>query len=137
MGRKESIMETTTKFNNLPIIEVEAILNFTPHKAGFFNMDDNTLLLEVEKEETPIRVESNSVITAYLKLGDIYIPQTETVYGEVIGLPEEKEGVKLIVSGMVRSALKEKGIIRNDILVPGMQFRNEAGQVVGCYALDK
>nr|DAJ45062.1 MAG TPA: hypothetical protein [Caudoviricetes sp.] len=100
-------------------------------------MDDNTLLLEVEKEETPIRVESNSVITAYLKLGDIYIPQTETVYGEVIGLPEEKEGVKLIVSGMVRSALKEKGIIRNDILVPGMQFRNEAGQVVGCYALDK
>jgi hypothetical protein len=135
MGRKESIMEQQQ--TQLPIIEVEAILNFTPHKAGFFNMDDNTLLLEVEKEETPIRVESNSVITAYLKLGDIYIPQTETVYGEVIGLPEEKEGVKLIVSGMVRSALKEKGIIRNDILVPGMQFRNEAGQVVGCYALDK
>lgn len=47
-------MEQQTQFNNLPVIEVEAILNFTPHKAGFFNMDDNTLLLEVEKEETPI-----------------------------------------------------------------------------------
>jgi hypothetical protein len=48
-------------------------------------------------------------------------------YGEVTGLPEERPGVVLLVSGMVRAALPE----RMDLASPGGLVR-EDGRVIGC-----
>lgn len=60
------------------------------------------------------------------------VPITENVFGEVEGLPEEKEGVKYIVSGLIASALKGK---RKDLLVPSEQIRDSEGRIIGCKSL--
>lgn len=49
-------------------------------------------------------------------------------FGEVKDLPEPREGVKFIVSGMVRSALPE----RKDLVSPGGLVRDSDGRVIGC-----
>ena len=48
-------------------------------------------------------------------------------YGEVEGLPEEKEDTFYIVSQLVRSALPD----RKDLLSPAGLVRDEAGRIIG------
>lgn len=52
----------------------------------------------------------------------------QTTFGEVEDLPEPSEGVLLIVSGMVRTALPN----RKDLVSPGDMLRDEKGNVTGC-----
>ena len=54
-----------------------------------------------------------------------------TVYGPVEGLPEEREGVWLIVSLVVKQASPD----RKDLLSPGALVRNAEGQPIGCQGL--
>ena len=60
------------------------------------------------------------------KLGEI--PVFEVTFGEVQDIPEPKEGVYYIVSGMVLSAASD----RTDLVAPGDLVRNEEGQPIGC-----
>ena len=61
------------------------------------------------------------------------IPMVRTCYGEVVGLPEEKQGVVLyIVSSLVRAALPH----RKDLASPAKLIRNEKGEIIGCGALE-
>ena len=54
-----------------------------------------------------------------------------TAYGEVIDLPDPSDGVYLIVSGLVRSAVPG----RADVVSPGDLARDGAGVVIGCRGL--
>ena len=132
MGRKESIMETTTQLQ-MELMEVEAI-NLTPHPIGFVD-ESNQPLLTVPTT-TVARVSAQTTTVGYFVINGVQIPRTHTVYGEVEGLPDPTPGVIYIVSGMIVSALASQGIHRDDLLVPGMQVRDEQGRVIGCRSLD-
>ena len=85
---------------------------------------------------TVARVSAQTTTVGYFRINGVTVPRTHTVYGQVEGLPDPTPGVIYIVSGMIVSALASQGIHRDDLLVPGMQVRDEAGRVIGCRSLD-
>lgn len=104
---------------------MKTIVNATPHAINVVN----------EKMEVVASFEptiSVRVASTTLTIGIINgIPLDTTAFGEVEGLPQYQEGVYYIVSRLVKTALPE----RPDLLCPGQQVRNEAGQVIGCKSL--
>lgn len=98
------------------------IINLTPHDINLLLEDD----VIVFKSEGIARVQQKEVLDEYFDRVPIY----KNKYGEVEGLPEEKDGVYYIVSFVVASALKDK---RNDLLIVTKTERNEKGQIIGCY----
>ena len=103
------------------------IKNLTPHDVRVLN--DNTEVVVTLNSEGIARVSSETQVVDTLN----GVPITETVFGEVTGLPPETEGTYYIVSRMVASAASD----RRDLLVPGLQVRDEQGRVVGCKSLDR
>lgn len=103
------------------------IKNLTPHEVRILN-DNNEVVVTLNSEGIA-RVSSESKIVDTLN----GVPITETVFGEVTGLPPEAEDTYYVVSRMVASAASE----RRDLLVPGLQVRDEQGRVVGCKSLDR
>lgn len=61
------------------------------------------------------------------------IPVIGVTFGEIEGLPEEKEGTFLIVSAIVATAGRKQG--RKDLLIPSRLVRNYEGKIMGCLAL--
>ena len=51
----------------------------------------------------------------------------KAIYGDIKGLPAQKDGVFYLVSGMVLSASDRK-----DLLAPGDLVRDENGKPIGC-----
>lgn len=54
-------------------------------------------------------------------------------FGDIVDLPAKADGVKLIVSSVVLSAAKAKGLNRDDLVAPATGHKDtvrEAGQVV-------
>ena len=98
------------------------IINLTPHDINLLLEDD----VIVFKSKGIARVQQKEIIDEYFDRVPIY----KNKYGEVEGLPEEKDGVYYIVSFVVASALKDK---RNDLLIVTKTERNEKGQIIGCY----
>ena len=103
------------------------IKNLTPHDVRI--LDDNNEVVVAMVSEGIARVSSETQVVDTLN----GVPIPETVFGEVTGLPPETEGTYYIVSRMVASAASE----RHDLLVPGLQVRDEQGRVVGCKSLDR
>lgn len=104
------------------------IINMTPHTITVVSANE---VVATFPSEGVVRVASKEVV-----VGDINgIPQTATEYGAVEGLPAQTNDTIYIVSRLVLAALEKAGITRSDLRVPGMQVRNEAGQVVGCKSL--
>ena len=110
------------------------LVNKTPHPV--------TLVLENDAKITlapvlPIpRVSSHNVTTATYTISDENgiehtIVREAPVFGEVVDLPEPQEGVLYIVSMLVAA----RAANRIDLVSPGRQIRNEAGQVIGCLGL--
>ena len=65
------------------------------------------------------------------------VPLSETVFGEVEGLPEAEEGTILIVSGFVLDRVRES---RPDVFRPDTGqdcIRNEKGQIVAVRRLTR
>ena len=94
------------------------IINMTPHSVVI--VDGPTLAPSGQVA----RVSATSV-----PVGEVDgVKIVRTTFGEVVGLPESKEGVFLVVSALVRGALPS----RTDLLSPGDLVRDEKGNVVGC-----
>ena len=110
------------------------LVNKTPHPVTLVLEDGGKIVLD---PVMPIpRVSSHNVVTTnYVITDDNGVEHTITreapEFGEVIDLPEPQEGVVYIVSMLV--AARAKG--RTDLVSPGRQIRNEAGQVIGCAGL--
>ena len=57
----------------------------------------------------------------------------EVTFGEIVDLPEPVPGTTYIVSGLIPTALKARGITRNDIVSPATghpDAKRENGQIV-------
>ena len=110
------------------------LINKTPHPVTLVLKDGAKITL-APVLPTP-RVSSSSVVTATYTITDgngieHEIVREAPVFGEVVDLPEPEEGTLYIVSMLV--AARAAG--RNDLVSPGRQLRNEAGQVIGCAGL--
>ena len=59
------------------------------------------------------------------------IPVFTTVYKDIEGLPEPREGVTYVVSSLIQHALRQKGIDRQDVLSPGTGPNDSAVKAEG------
>lgn len=100
--------------------------NFTPHEINLLD-ENQQVILTIQPEETPIRLSQSTVQVD--EIAGVAI--TETQFGETQGLPEQQEGVYLIVSRLVLSANPE----RSDLLVPNQLVRDDNGRILGCQSL--
>ena len=98
--------------------------NLTPHAITIF-LDDGEVTIPASgavARVSEVRTFSGTVCG---------ITVDTVSYGKVTDLPEEEEGVALIVSAMVRAALPE----RKDLFSPGLLVRDSGGQPLGCRGL--
>lgn len=100
-------------------------INMTPHALNIIQEDGSVYTLPSSGQVA--RVETTRTV-AYVMDG---IEVFETVWGDVIGLPEFNKGDVYIVSALVAQRCK----YRTDVYSPGELVRNEAGQVIGCRGL--
>lgn len=105
------------------------IVNLTPHTVNVVATTGEEIA--TFPSEGVVRVASHEEVVGVLN----GIPETATTYGEVEGLPAQSNDTIYIVSRLVLAALEKQGITRTDLRVPGLQVRNEAGQVIGCKSL--
>ena len=110
------------------------LVNKTPHVLNLITEDGAKISLEPVLP-TP-RVSSSSVKTAAYTITDSNgikhtVIREAPVFGEVVDLPEPQEGTIYVVSMLVAA----RAVGRNDLVSPGRQLRNEAGQVIGCAGL--
>ena len=112
---------------------ITTVIDYTGRAATVHNLDVHTLggsVVTYEKLNLPpIRVATTRKLVAQLPNG---VGLYHTTTGEVVGLPDEQEGVLLIVPLMVRLARPD----RLDLASPGALIRNEDGQPIGCDGLD-
>lgn len=99
-------------------------INMTPHALNIIQEDGSVYTLPASGQVA--RVDVNRKVAYVMDGIEIY----ETVWGDVIGLPERQHDTAYIVSALVAQAAK-----RSDVYSPGELVRNEAGQVIGCRGL--
>lgn len=97
------------------------VVNLTPHSINIVGGPT------FEPSGQVARISSTNESAGELLINGESVPLITQVFGEVIGLPEKREGTMFIVSGLVFSHSK-----RRDLLVPGEQVRDDAGRVIGC-----
>jgi len=120
--------------NILNLLNSDAVINFV-------NLTPHDIKIIVDGEEVVIassgviaRLKSEVRKIGFLTSGNgVKIPITQTFFGEIEGLPEEKEDTTYVVSTLV--AQEGAKIGRHDLLAPGQQIRNEQGLVIGCESL--
>ncbi|WCF11484.1 hypothetical protein NDS46_31500 (plasmid) [Paenibacillus thiaminolyticus] len=100
-------------------------INLTPHDVVI--MERNEIIKVIPASGNVARVQTHA--KAVGKLDGIEV--VKTVWGDIEGLPEPKEGIVYIVSMLVGQAAKRSDVIGPDTS-PDSAIRNEAGQIVGC-----
>lgn len=103
------------------------IINLTPHSISFFKGDGSTV--EVPTSGTIARLTTQTIQTADID----GIPVTETVYGEIEGLPAPVKGNVYIVSSLVAQRVPD----RDDVFIPAESVRDDQGRIIGCKSLGR
>ena len=127
-------IELSTSKETLGGIKLTQLINLTPHAIMMVNGEGDTILT-IEPSGNVARVTQSTEQLATVTVDGVVIPVTQNTYGELVNLPEEKEGVALIVSAMVASAGEKLG--RKDLFIPNETVRNDKGFIVGCKSLGK
>ena len=104
------------------------IINKTPHEVTIVDKVGDTILKIPEGSRHSItRLKSTTTPVGRID----GVPISITIFGDVMCLPDFKEGVYYIVSQLVKAALSE----RKDLLVPAEMYRNASGRIIGCRSL--
>lgn len=103
------------------------IKNLTPHSIVVILSDD--IRYVITPSDTVARCSAETEV-----IGEVNgIPLTRTSYGEVYGLPAQKENTIYIVSTLVAQACPE----RDDLFIPNEIVRDTNGKVIGCKSFGK
>lgn len=97
------------------------VINLTPHSINIVGGPT------FEPSGEVARISSTNEGAGEMVINGESIPLITQEFGEVVGLPEEREGVLFIVSSLIFAQTNRK-----DLLVPGEQVRDEDGRVIGC-----
>jgi hypothetical protein len=104
------------------------IINLTPHGVTIGTVT-------VPPSGTVARVAVHRTAMPVINLDDgTTIPAYAPAFGDVTDLPDQQDGVILIVSAMVRSHPAVAG--RKDVASPGQLVRDANGTIIGCDGLD-
>lgn len=109
---------------NIYLLNGMEVINLTPHTVNVVWNGGDVFEFPSEGEA---RCSQKTTEAGFIGI----IPITSTTFGEVEGLPEEKEGVYYIVSRLVMQACPD----RRDLLVPNEIIRDELGHIIGCHSL--
>ena len=120
------------------------VVNLTPHEINIiipnaWDMEGiPNSAMTIDHGTTTVAIPTSGTIarckTERKTIGNIDgISVTSTIFGEVEGLPEPKEGTIYIVSSLVAQACKN----RNDVFIPDDTVRDEDGKIIGCRSLGK
>lgn len=109
-----------------------SIINLTPHPVHVLDSCNNVLSV-IPASGKVARAERMTDLVGFVD----GLPLAKEFFGhptlnDGMPLPSPQEGVYLLVSGVIASALKGK---RNDLLVPVIQVKGSEGTVIGCRAL--
>ena len=102
-------------------------VNLTPHDITVVLPDtqtENNRRRVFHRDGTVARV--SQIATVVETIDDIVISTVK--FGSVVGLPKPVDGIRFIVSSMVKSAEPN----RTDLVSPGDLVRDENGNVIGC-----
>lgn len=102
------------------------IINLTPHSVTVAG-------ITIKPSGVVARVSSETVDVGSLDFNGTKIPLTTTAYGEVQGLPDQRDDTLLIVSSMVAARCKE----RTDVFIPNESIRDAEGRIIGCKSLGR
>jgi hypothetical protein len=102
---------------------MKTVKNLTPHPIHV--VDENAKIVKTFATDGLVRLKASTVMTGLEIDG---VPITKTEFGEPVGLPEFQDGVFLIVSQLVKSALRD----RTDLVVPAEVVRDTTGNIIGC-----
>ena len=103
------------------------IVNLTPHVVVVLPLSGEGQGRAIPPSGTAARVSMSTVPAGTADELEV----TRQVPGAIVGLPDECEGVWLLVSALVRLALPG----RPDLLSPGELVRGPDGQPIGCRGL--
>ena len=102
------------------------IINFTPHNIEVINSDNE--IITITSSGSARCAQTSKIVNS---ISGISISETE--FGEVSGLPEQKNDTMLIVSRLVMAACPD----RADLLVPNQLQRDEGGNITHCLSLSR
>lgn len=106
------------------------IMNLTPHSITFMVGDTK---LVIEPSGSVARVSATTEVVGEVKVGDLTIPITSTVFGQVEGLPDQTDDTIFIVSSLVAGRVPD----RKDVFIPNESIRDDKGRIIGCLSLGK
>lgn len=106
------------------------VINLTPHSITLVG-EGNAPILTIPASGQVARCKASTVSVGSISINGVIIPLTDTEMGDVTGLPEEQEGVLLIVSLAVAQACPD----RHDLLITNESVRDDKGTIIGCRSL--
>jgi hypothetical protein len=105
------------------------IINLTPHDITIYDSTGTRILAIVPVGRPMARVASRAEIVDSID----GVPVVETVWGDVVDLPERREGVVCAVSALTLQAAQRQG--RTDCISPDTGpesvVRDGAGRIIG------
>ena len=101
------------------------LVNLTPHTLNLIAADGSTV--DIPPSGNIARVSSTSAIVATVN----GISINRQTFGKVMDLPDAQNDVVFIVSRMVKDRVPD----RDDVVVPGVPFRDTDGKVIGAWGL--
>ena len=101
------------------------LINMTPHVINVLDDEDNIIQSIPSTGEIRLSMETEIIDNVN------GIPLTATKFGKPKGLPDKEEGVLIIVSRMIKTAID-----RDDLIVPAEIKRGKDGAIIGCHSFD-
>ena len=105
------------------------IKNLTPHEVVLVGEDGK--VIKTFPSEGLVRLSQTTERVGSVVVEGVEIPLSSTKFGEVEGLPPQKEGTIYIVSSLVCQACPD----RPDLFIPNETVRDKKGRIVGCRSL--
>ena len=102
------------------------LINLTPHLLNIIAADGSTVYIPPDGNRIA-RVASTSSIVATVNGINI----SRQTFGKVVDLPDAQDDVVFIVSRMVKDRVPD----RDDVVVPGVPFRDTDGKIIGAWGL--
>lgn len=106
---------------------VVTIDNYTPHLVSLYTPDGKTQLCGITSSGVARAKETHETVDT-LSTDGFNVPVDRVIYGDVEGLPPEKEGLYHVVS--LITALQCRS--RNDLLIVSGTVRDDQGRIIGC-----
>ena len=108
------------------------VVNLTPHQINL--VIDGDVVASLASAGVA-RADQTDKVVGSLEINGSTIAVVETVFGEVVDLPEPTEGVSFVVSFITANAARGQGRSTTDLLVTSGPVRDDQGRIIGCTRL--